>query len=113
MLEPVEPVPPVPVPDVPVPVPDAAHVDRWVSQFTPANQLEFLREFRHVIAQTFVSEEYLKGFLKGLITNSSLVGGNPAAYWNAAHVLDIQQNGESQRVMRRMFGTEGAGIAME
>ena len=34
--------------------PTPEHVDRWASQFTPANQIAFLREFNHVIKQTFL-----------------------------------------------------------
>jgi hypothetical protein len=83
--------------------PEAAHVDRWASQFTPANQLPFLREFNHVIGQTFVTEKNVGDFLQNLITNAKLVGPDPADYWSRAHLLDIQRNGKSQEEMRKVF----------
>jgi hypothetical protein len=43
------------------PTPD--HVDRWLDQFTQANQLPFIREFDHVLKQTFLTEDYITGLL--------------------------------------------------
>src|SRR4029434_2788772 len=73
--------------------PTVQHVDRWISQFTPANQLPFLREFRHVIQQSFITEKTVKDFLTALTTNAKLVGTDPADYWSRSHVLDIQKKG--------------------
>lgn len=79
--------------------PDAAHVDRWASQFTPSNQLEFLREFDHVIKQTFVTKAQVRSFVEGLATNAKLTGGNPPAYWSGSTVLNLQKVGFSQKSM--------------
>lgn len=79
--------------------PDAAHVDRWASQFTPSNQLEFLREFDHVIKQTFVTKAHVTSFVEGLATNAKLTGGNPAVYWSGSTVLNLQKVGFSQKSM--------------
>ncbi len=80
------------------------HVEQWVSQFTPENQLAFLREFDHVIKQTFLSKKIVTEFLRGEITNERLTGGDHAAYWKNANFLSIQKKGQSQREMLSLFG---------
>jgi len=83
--------------------PTPEHVTRWASQFTPANQLAFLREFDHVIKKTFFTEQNVKEFLGNLVTNNKLAGTDPASYWKSAHFLKIQQNGQSQKEMLKLF----------
>jgi hypothetical protein len=83
--------------------PTPAHVDRWAKQFTPTNQLPFLREFDHVVKQGFITKKVVKDFLKNLVTNKDLAGSSPAAYWKSAHFLKIQQNGQSQKEMLKLF----------
>lgn len=87
--------------DLPEPTPE--HVDRWLRQFTLAQQLPFLREFDHVIKQTFVTRKGVKDFLRNLVTNRELGGDNPAEYWSSANFLSIQQNGQSQKEMLKLF----------
>lgn len=83
--------------------PTPAHVDRWASQFTPANQLAFLREFDHVAKQSFITKKNIKDFLGNLVTNNKIAGDDPASYWGSAHFLKIQQNGQSQKEMLKLF----------
>jgi hypothetical protein len=66
-----------------LPEPTPEHVDRWLHQFTPAQQLPFLREFAHVIEQTFITRKNVKDFLRRLVKNQELAGDDPAAYWSA------------------------------
>lgn len=87
--------------DCPVPTPE--HVARWLHQFTPAQQLPFLREFEHVIKQTFFTRKNVKDFLRALVTNTNLAGADPAAFWSSANFLSIQQNGQSQKEMLKLF----------
>ena len=87
--------------DLPEPTPE--HVDRWLHQFTPAQQLPFLREFEHVIKQTFFTRKNVKDFLRALVNNAKLAGADPAAYWSSANFLNIQQNGQSQKEMLKLF----------
>ncbi|AUG39676.1 hypothetical protein CXP47_07195 [Pseudomonas chlororaphis] len=87
--------------DLPEPTPE--HVDRWLSQFTPDQQLPFLREFDHVIRHTFITRKNIKGFIRHLVSNEKLAGKNPTAYWSSANFLDIQQNGHSQKEMLKLF----------
>ncbi|HBO5728522.1 hypothetical protein ACM7OS_20300 [Pseudomonas aeruginosa] len=84
------------------PTPD--HVGRWVSQFTPENQLSFLREFDHVIRQTFLTKEVVTRFLSNLVTNEKLAGQDPRAYWARANFLRVQKAGQSQKEMLSLFG---------
>ena len=83
--------------------PTPEHVDRWLHQFTPAQQLPFLREFEHVIKQTFITRKNVKDFLRNLVTNEELAGDEPAAFWSSANFLSIQQNGQSQKEMLKLF----------
>ena len=83
--------------------PTPAHVERWANQFTLANQLPFLREFDHVLKQGFFTKKNVKDFLRHLVTNEKLAGADPAAYWESAHFLRIQQNGQSQKEMLKLF----------
>lgn len=83
--------------------PTPAHVERWLSQFTPANQLPFLKEFDHVLKQTFITKDKVEEFLQHLVTSEKIAGDNPAAYWQSANFLNIQRNGYSQKEMLKLF----------
>lgn len=100
--------------DLPEPTPD--HVDHWLHQFTPEQQLPFLREFNHVIKQTFITRDGVKGFLRNLVTNQRLAGNDPTAYWASANFLSIQQNGQSQKEMLKIFSkclTDECGLNLD
>ncbi|WP_243694058.1 hypothetical protein [Stenotrophomonas sp. ATCM1_4] len=84
--------------------PTAQHVDRWLRQFTPENQLPFLREFSSVMGHIFVTRAWTIEFLRRLIGNQELSGPNPAQYWGAANILQIQSVGRSQQEMVRLLG---------
>lgn len=86
-----------------LPEPTPEHVDRWLHQFTPAQQLPFLREFEHVIKECFITRKSVKGFLRRLVTNDDLAGSNVSAYWSSANFLSIQQKGQSQKEMLKLF----------
>jgi len=87
--------------DLPEPTPD--HVDRWLKQFTKDQQLPFLREFEHVIKQTFFTRKNVKDFLRQVLVSKKLAGSDPKAFWSSANILDIQQHGQSQSAMLRLF----------
>ncbi|MFT4435050.1 hypothetical protein ACMX25_16885 [Caballeronia sp. 15715] len=84
-------------------VPTPAHVDRWANQFSATDQLLFLREFDHVMKQTFLTKETVKTFLSNLVRNEKLAGTDPGGYWARANVLQIQRAGQSQRAMVKLF----------
>jgi hypothetical protein len=88
--------------DLPAPTPE--HVARWVNQFDADIQLRILREVDHVLKQTYIPRATVKRFFSSLILNEKLTGGNPAAFWSQAYILDIQQNGQSQTHIREVFG---------
>lgn len=87
--------------DLPEPTPN--HVDRWLHQFTPAQQLPFLQEFDHVIKQNFITQKSVMDFLRNLVANQELVGTDPTEYWSSANFLSIQRNGQSQKEMLKLF----------
>ncbi len=84
--------------------PTPAHVNRWVQQFDAAVQLPILREMDHVLKQTYISRATIKEFVSTRISDNELTGGNPAAFWSKAHILNIQQHGQSQTHVRSLFG---------
>lgn len=86
-----------------LPEPSRAHVDRWLSQFTPASQLPFLREFEHVIKQTFFTKKNVDDFLRILVKSENITKGDPRTFWSSARFLNIQKNGQSQKEMLRLF----------
>lgn len=87
-----------------LPEPTPAHVDKWAVQFSAADQVPFLREFDHVIKQTFLTKETVTTFLGNLVRNPKLAGADPAAYWAKANLLRIQKAGQSQKEMVAQFG---------
>lgn len=86
-----------------IPEPTPEHVDRWASQFRTANQLPFLREFAHVIKQTFMTKEKVSTFLGELVKEPKLVKADPVGFWTSANFLQIQQKGQSQKAMLSLF----------
>lgn len=79
--------------------PDAAHVDRWVSQF-PANvQDAIVGEMIHVMRKTYFSRASFQTFIDSIVVNSKFAGSDPAAFWRGVQVLDLQTAGNSQRDM--------------
>lgn len=87
--------------DLAAPTPE--HVERWISQFDAAVQLPILREMDHVLKQTYFSREWVTAFFSHQIKHEKLTGPDPAGFWTASHLLDIQQNGHSQTEIRQLF----------
>lgn len=86
-----------------LPPPDANHVNKWLQQFTKETHLQFLKEFDHVIKQSFLTKANIEKFLTHLTNNEKLSSNNPAAYWANANFLNIQKNGQSQSEMLKLF----------
>lgn len=86
-----------------LPEPTPEHVDRWLNQFTKDQQLPFLREFDHVIKRSFITKKNVETFLRNLVKNEKLAGKDPISFWSAARFLKIQQNGQSQKEMLKIF----------
>lgn len=84
-------------------VPDAAHVDKWVKQFTPASQLMILTELDYVLNHTYIRKDSVSDFLSKLITNAKLAGPDPCAFWAGVRFLNDQGAGSSQREMLSLF----------
>ena len=80
--------------ELPQPTPD--HVDRWVCQFEDSVQVPILREVDHVLKRTYFTQENVDGFFANQIKSRRIAGDKPCDFWQAAHLLDIQKNGNSQ-----------------
>jgi len=83
----------------------ADHVGRWAGQFTSANLVPFLREFDHVIRQSYLTEKVVGEFLAKVVSTEKLAGKSPKAYWSRANFLRIQKAGQSQKSMLGQFGS--------
>jgi hypothetical protein len=83
--------------------PDGEHVLRWVHQFPEAVRAGVLSEMDHVLGKTYCSRASAVQFLAGLLTNAALAGENAGLFWHQANLLDIQQNGHSQKEMLVLF----------
>ena len=89
-----------------LPQPTSEHVDRWVCQFGTEVQVPLLREIDHVFRHSYFSKELVRRFFANLIETSKLVGNNAQAFWRAAQLLDIQQQGSSQNEILQVFREE-------
>lgn len=87
--------------ELPTPTPD--HVDRWIRQFGTDVQSAMLHEMDHVLRQAYFSEFRVRRFFDGVIEDRKLAGSDPREFWRAAHLLDIQQDGNSQSEIRKLF----------
>ncbi len=89
---------------------DGDHVARWASQFDADVQIPLLRELGHVLEKTYLSRQRVLAYLEHLTTSPQLPLiafdssiSDPASLWRNATLLDIQQNGHSQRDMLDLF----------
>ncbi|AYM78580.1 hypothetical protein D9M09_24345 [Janthinobacterium agaricidamnosum] len=89
-----------------IPVPTVDHVDRWISQFTPENQLPMLQEFSDVIESSFITHESFVRFLGGLMNNAALTGKTPKDFWSKVNFLRVQKDGVSQRAMLKLMAVQ-------
>ena len=90
--------------DLPESTPD--HVERWIHQFEAGVQLAMLREMNHVLRQTYFSQSAVRNFLAGAIDSQRVAGKKPREFWQTAQLLDIQQDGNSQAEIRKLFSEE-------
>lgn len=96
--------------------PTADHVSRWVNQFEEEARLPILREVDHVFKQTYFSRDFVSGFFGRQIQNEELAGKEPCKFWKAAHILKIQQQGNSQSEILELFESalvEQCGLDIE
>lgn len=82
----------------------AEHVDRWVRQFDGDVQIPLLVEVEHVFKKTYFGKKFVTDFFANQITNVRVAGDSPVEFWKAANLLNIQQNGNSQREIVELFG---------
>jgi hypothetical protein len=82
---------------------DGDHVGRWVRQFNPDAQIPILGELQHVFGQTYLGRQRFRAYLSDLAINTPQASIDPRSFWKSANFLDIQQNGQSQREMLRLF----------
>jgi len=88
-----------------IPLLDANHVERWVSQFDKLKWISILKEMNHLINNTYFSEKRVISFLKANSHNQKLVGNDVKSFWQNANILDIQQGGTSQSSMRAILSS--------
>ena len=88
-----------------IPAPTPEHVDRWIRQFGNDVQVPMLRELDHVFKRTYQNRNRVTGLLHTLINRPpNRSTKSPDSFWRRAQILNIQQDGESQSVMRSLLG---------
>lgn len=98
-----------------IPTLDAAHVDRWISQFPAAVRDPILTELLHVFRWTYFSRAKVQTFIDSIVTNANFVGANPGEFWQGVKVLNLQTAGNSQKDMLTLLGDSlqrQCGLAM-
>ena len=78
-------------------VPNADHVDRWISQFGKDVQVPMLRELDNVFKKTYVSKRTMYEFL------AKKADQIPCKAWKSRYILDIQKRGKSQSEIKELF----------
>ncbi|WP_147417579.1 hypothetical protein [Sphingomonas cavernae] len=79
--------------------PDAAHVDRWISQFPAGVRDPILTELLHVFRWTYFTRAKVQTFIDSIVTNANFAGPNPCQFWQGVKVLNLQTAGNSQKDM--------------
>ena len=86
-----------------IPKPTPNHVDRWIRQFDDADQIPLLGEVDHVFKRTYFAKAKTTRFFANQIEHKQIAGEYPLQFWQDAHLLNIQQQGSSQKEIRELF----------
>lgn len=86
-----------------IPRPDAAHVERWISQFDAAEREPVLDELLHLWSFCYLKCAAFDEWLAAQITDPKLVGVDPKAFWGGSTIMDGQVRGGSQRALRSLL----------
>lgn len=78
------------------------HVSRWLEQFDSAKREDFAQAFSNVLSKSYISKEDVAHAANFLLT-STAVTNNDALFFQNASFLDIQNNGQSQKVFLQDF----------
>lgn len=82
-----------------IPTPDAAHVDRWISQFPAAARDPMLSELLHVFRWTYFTRANVQTFIDSIVTSANFAGSDPRQFWQGVKILNLQTAGNSQKDM--------------
>lgn len=89
-----------------IPKPDAEHVRRWIAQFDAEEREPLLDELCHIWSGLYLSKDKARRRLRRMIGHEGLGGADPKRFWSGVTVLDIQQDGDSQREINQLFAEE-------
>jgi hypothetical protein len=78
-------------------------VDRWVRQFSGLAQEAILAEMDHVLSRVYITLKDCEKSLARVVASAKLALPSPGEFWRKANFLQIQDKGESQRVMLSLF----------
>lgn len=82
--------------------PKKENVLKWIAQFSAESQHVILEEMIHICEHRYLTEIDVNNFLVGLVANIELTKNSPM-FWNDISLLEIQKNGNSQKVMNEKF----------
>ena len=72
------------------------HVNRWVSQFDPDDQLVILAEMARILGKHYVSQRKASRFIEKVLAQEEICGADPISGLRNTRFLEIQRHGSSQ-----------------
>ena len=72
-------------------------------EFDTAVQEPMLVELDHIFKKTYITKTTVKKFLSTVVKSPKFAGDDPSAFWKNVTFLDIQEGGDSQREMLKLF----------
>lgn len=79
-------------------------ISEWLQQFPAAVHDSLIQALAYVFSKTYISQNAFKAFLKALASTDKLSSGSkPRDYWQQANLLCIQQGGNSQNEILKIF----------
>jgi hypothetical protein len=75
------------------------HVERWLKQFDPADQMIILSEMNFIMKRFYLSRIRIKRYLQGFLKKCLIAQQDPLTVLPHIHFLNIQLKGSSQKTL--------------
>lgn len=82
---------------------DKNHVERWINQFDETEQLLVLKETNRILKLNYITQKSLVTLFNDTISCKKIVGNDEKSFWENASLLNIQQDGQSQKEFNDVF----------
>lgn len=82
-----------------IPLITPSHVEKWLNQFDPADQMIILFEMNFIMKRFYLSRIRIKKYLQGFLQQCLIAQQDPLTVLPRVHFLNIQRNGSSQKIL--------------